>query len=52
MFPLIRLFPSNSNINLLGYRRITLIASVLLVALSLGMFFSRGLNLGLSLIHI
>jgi len=47
MFPLIRLFPQNSNINLLGFRRITLIASLLLVALSIGMFFTRGLNLGI-----
>ena len=47
MFPLIRLFPSDSNINLLGFRRITLIASLLLVALSIGMFFTRGLNLGI-----
>ena len=47
MFPLIRLFPSNSNINLLGLRRVTLVASVLLVAMSLGMFFTRGLNLGI-----
>ncbi len=47
MFPLIRLFPQNSNLNLLGLRRITLLASVLLVAVSIGMFFSRGLNLGI-----
>ena len=47
MFPLIRLFPYNSNINLLGFRRITLIASLLLVILSIGMFFTRGLNLGI-----
>ena len=32
MFPLIRLFPQNSNLNLLGLRRITLLASVLLAS--------------------
>ncbi|MGB1146805.1 MAG: protein translocase subunit SecF [Alphaproteobacteria bacterium] len=47
MFPLIRLFPQNSQLDLLGFRRITLVLSVLLIAVSIGMFFSRGLNLGI-----
>ena len=47
MFPLIRLFPQNSQLDLLGFRRITLVLSVILIAVSIGMFFSRGLNLGI-----
>ena len=47
MFPLIRLFPSNSNINLLGFRRITLALSLLLVVTSIALFFTRQLNLGI-----
>ena len=47
MFPLIRLFPQDSKIDFLGFRRITLVLSLVLILGSVGMFFSRGLNLGI-----
>ncbi len=47
MFPLIRLFPQNSNIDFLGLRRITLVLSLVLILGSVGMFLTRGLNLGI-----
>ena len=47
MFPLIRLFPSDSNLDFLGLRRLTMLLSVVLIAVSVGMFFTRGLNLGI-----
>ena len=47
MFPLIRLFPQNSNIGFLGLRRITLVLSLVLILGSVGMFLTRGLNLGI-----
>ena len=47
MFPLIRLFPQDSKIDFLGLRRITLVVSLVLILGSVGMFFSRGLNLGI-----
>ena len=47
MFPLIRLFPQDSKIDFLGLRRITLVLSLVLILGSVGMFFTRGLNLGI-----
>ena len=47
MFPLIRLFPQNSNIDLLRFRRITLAFSLLMLVSSVALFFVRPLNLGI-----
>ena len=46
-FPFIRLLPSNLSIDFLGWRRITLALSVVLIAASVGLFVTRGLNLGI-----
>ena len=47
IFPFIRLFPSELSIDFLGFRRITLIISVVLIATAISLLTTQGLNRGI-----
>ena len=44
---LLKLVPSDTNINFIGYRKLAYFMSLIIVLGSLGLLFTRGLNLGI-----
>ena len=47
IFPFIRLFPSDLNIDFLGLRRFTMVISMVLIAAAVSLVATRGLNYGI-----
>jgi preprotein translocase subunit SecF len=47
---LLRLIPDNTKFNFIGRRKLAYIFSVILVAISIGLFMTRGLNLGIDFV--